>query len=75
MQKAAYKQDFYKTLGQTLKTKRKERGLTQGEISDLLGLERSLYCRYEGGKTCIPLYDLYCLSKFYKTTIEMLLGV
>ena len=73
--KPTYEKNFYKNLGKSLKAKRKERGLTQEEISEILCLDRSQYSRYEGGKASIPLYDLYCLARFYKTSIEMLVEV
>ena len=72
--KPTYEKNFYKKIGKTLKAKRKEHRLTQEEVSEILCLDRSQYSRYEGGKSSIPLYDLYCLAKFYQTSMEMLLG-
>lgn len=72
--KPTYEKIFYINLGKMLKEERMKHNLTQEEVSEILCLDRSQYSRYEGGKSSIPLYDLYCLAKFYQISIELLLG-
>ena len=72
--KPTYEKNFYINLGKTLKEERMKHNLTQEEVSSILCRDRSQYSRYEGGISSIPLYDLYCLAKFYQVSIELLLG-
>lgn len=56
-----------------LKLLREERGITQQEAADAIGLERSLYARYEYGTRIPPIVNLIKLSKFYGVTTDYLL--
>lgn len=46
-----------KIFANTVKARRKELGLTQIEVEDLLGKKRSYYCGLENGKEPIPRDD------------------
>lgn len=48
--------EFCEQLGNKLKIKRKQNGLTQGQLSDLTGLPRVTIHRYEDGTMCPTLY-------------------
>lgn len=49
----AYKTNDEKLIGKNLKKLRKERGLTQAKMAELLGYERTVYCKWENG-TKVP---------------------
>lgn len=55
-------------LGKRLKELRTSAGLTQQNVADILGIDRSAYTLYETGKntppvhTCIKLSDMYCIT-------------
>lgn len=60
--------------GYRLKECRVERGLTQQEVADALGISRVNYTRYETGARDVPLDVLIDLASFYKCTTDELLG-
>ena len=60
-------------LAQNLKSKRKELGLTQQLMSDLLNIERSTYAYYETGKTMPSLDTLEKISAVFNCSIEELI--
>jgi transcriptional regulator with XRE-family HTH domain len=60
---------------QRLKELRKERGLTQGELSKLSGISFPTISRYEGGKRDEPkLTILKTLANYFDVTIDYLAG-
>jgi len=61
------------SLARNLKLKRKQLGLTQQLMSDLLNLERSTYAYYETGKTSPSLETLSKLAAMFDCSIEDLL--
>ena len=63
------------TLANNLKIKRRQLGLTQQLISNLLNLERSTYAYYETGKTTPSVETLAKLSELFDCSIEELLTV
>lgn len=60
-------------LANNIKVKRKQMGLTQQIMSNLLNLERSTYAYYETGKTSPSLETLAKLAELFGCTIEELL--
>lgn len=57
-----------------LKECRDERGMTQQEVADGIGIPRVNYTRYETGAREIPLDVLIKLARFYKCSTDELLG-
>lgn len=57
-------------LAENLKNIRKEHKLTQQEIANVLGLDRSTYAFYETGKTTPSVNTLYKLAEIYNVSIE-----
>lgn len=49
--------------------------LTQQDIADLLSIARSTYSQYELGKRKIPTEHVIALSKFYRVSVDFLLGL
>lgn len=52
-----------------LRILRKQSGMTQQQVADVLRIDRSTYCNYENGKRDIGLGTVHKLSKFYKVPI------
>ena len=48
-------------------------GVTQNQIADLLGVERSSYAKYEGGTVDPPLDVLYKISLICRVTADELI--
>ena len=51
---------------------RKELNITQQQIADILGIERSAYSYYETGKSQPPMEKLIMLSKIFNCTLDEL---
>lgn len=62
-----------RALGYVLRKHRKHHSLTQQKISDMLGIERSTYAKYETGRK--PEIDILIkLAEFYGMTVDELLA-
>lgn len=57
-----------------LQTLRKQKGLTQGEISDIIGVKLSTYQKYERDVIFPPYDTLIRIADFYGVTTDYLLG-
>lgn len=53
---------------------RKERGLSQGDIAEVLGITRQQYQLYESGKREIWLHQMIQLADFYGVTMDYIVG-
>ncbi len=62
-------------LGKRLKELREERGLTQKEVADALGIHSVTYLHYEKEQREPPLSLLADMAKFYGETVDYLLGL
>lgn len=61
--------------GNTLKTLRIKNDMTQSQLSQKLGLTKSVISAYENGLR-MPLYDvLIAIAKLFKVTTDYLLGI
>ncbi len=58
---------------QRLKTLRKERGLTQQELADRMGLKRAALGAYEEGRAEPRLINVVALAEFFGVTVDALL--
>ena len=54
---------------------REDRDLTQQQVAEYLMCDQSLYSKYERGERDIPLNIMIKLAKFYKTSIDYLVGL
>ena len=57
-----------------LKILRINAGLKQTDIADILGIQQTVYSRYERGCQTIPLHFLVKLADFYNTSTDYLLN-
>lgn len=54
---------------------REDNDLTQSQIAKLLGCTQQTYSRYETGEITIDINSLIKLAKFYRTSIDYLVGL
>ncbi len=54
---------------------REDKDLTQKDLAELLSIAQTTYSDYELGKLNIPISVLIHLAKYYKTSIDYLLGL
>ena len=57
-----------------LRTLRLSAGLKQTEIADILGIQQTVYSRYERGFQTIPLHFLIKLADFYNSSTDYILN-
>lgn len=57
-----------------LKVIRKQNGLSQQQLADVLGVSRSAYCGYETGRRTPDFSSIVKLSEFYKLPLENFIG-
>lgn len=58
-----------------LRDLREDRDLTQKELADVLGVHQTTYSSYEIGKLCLTSDVLVKLAKYYKVSIDYLVGI
>lgn len=68
-------QTFFEELGLRIATLRKERGLTQVQLADLLGCSQQRVVSLEKGRRRVPVTDLPVLSKALAISVEELIGL
>ena len=61
-------------VAQRLKTARQACKLTQNQVAEILGVDRSAYTYYETGKTSPSLTNLVRLASIFKVEVSWLLG-
>ncbi|MBQ9953096.1 MAG: helix-turn-helix transcriptional regulator [Clostridia bacterium] len=58
-----------------LKELREDSDITQKYLADLLHIKQNTYSQYENGQRQPPLEVLISLAKFYKVTLDYLVGI
>ena len=53
---------------------REDRDLNQTQVAKMLGMSQTGYSKYETGENDIPTTVLIQLARYYKTSIDYLLG-
>lgn len=59
---------------QRLRDLREDKDMTQKQISAVLGIQQTVYSRYERGFQTIPVEHLLKLADFYDTSTDYILG-
>jgi transcriptional regulator with XRE-family HTH domain len=54
---------------------REDADLTQSDVAKLLNIRQNTYSQYENGQRQIPIPMLIALAKYYKTSVDYLLGL
>ncbi|MBE6546503.1 MAG: helix-turn-helix transcriptional regulator [Ruminococcaceae bacterium] len=54
---------------------REDSDLTQQQIADYLHVKQNTYSQYESERRQIPLEILIALARYYKTSVDYLLGL
>lgn len=58
-----------------LRELRKERGLSQRALAELLHISQSAYSRYERGQRDPMIETVYTLARFYHVSVDYLVGI
>ena len=66
---------FLHGLGQRMLELRKEQGLTQGQLAELLGISQQLVAFYEKGQRRVPIELLPEVARLLGVSVEELLGL
>ena len=67
-------ESFFKELGTRIAQARKERGITQVQLSATLGIAQQTLAHYEGGRLRLPASLLPVLARELDVPVEALLG-
>lgn len=63
-------EELRKNIRENLKLLRKEKGLTQSQVGDLVGKKETTIASWEQGLSLPDLQTLYRLSIYYRKTME-----
>ncbi len=66
--------DFESQLGKNLREWREGAGLTQLKLSELTGINQSMFSRWESGENLPSIRDLITLADFYHISLDELVG-
>ena len=58
-----------------IKDFREDNDITQREIAEYLHIRQNTYSQYENGHRQLPLEYLIALARFYKTSVDYILGL
>lgn len=58
-----------------LRDLREDKDMKQVEIAEILGIQQTVYSRYERGFQNIPIEFLIALAEFYNTSTDYILGL
>jgi transcriptional regulator with XRE-family HTH domain len=64
---------IYKRLGVAVLARRKRRGLSQGQLGNIVGLTRSSVANIEAGRQRVLLHDVYAFCGAFDVTPQTLL--
>ncbi len=59
---------------QRLRDMREDADMTQAQLAALLGIQQTVYSRYERGFQTIPLEHLIALADYYQVSLDFLTG-
>jgi len=67
--------DFFKQLGQRITCLRKERGLTQAQLAEMVNVKQQVIASYEVGRRRVPVSLISPLATTLGVSVEDLLGI
>ncbi len=59
---------------QRLRDLREDKDLKQVQVAEILGIQQTVYSRYERGYQTIPVEHLLALADFYNVSTDYILG-
>ena len=59
---------------QRIRDMREDSDMTQTQVADYLGIQQTVYSRYERGAQTIPLEHLIRLAELYNVSLDFLIG-
>lgn len=57
-----------------LRDMREDHDMTQAQVAEVLGIQQTVYSRYERGFQTIPLEHLIALADLYQVSLDYLVG-
>lgn len=60
---------------QRIRDLREDNDILQKDIAKVLGISQQYYSEYEKGNRAIPIIHLITLAKYYKTSIDYIVGL
>ena len=60
---------------QRIRDLREDNDILQKDIAKVLGISQQYYSEYEKGNRAIPVIHLITLAKYYKTSIDYIVGL
>lgn len=60
---------------QRIRDLREDNDILQKDIAKVLGISQQYYSEYEKGNRAIPIMHLITLAKYYKTSIDYIVGL
>lgn len=66
---------FFEDLGERIVSRRKELGMTQTELGDLIGVTQQVIASYETARRQIPAWRVTELAKALEIPLEVLMGL
>ena len=70
----SHDEQFFKAMGIRISQARKEKGLTQQQVADQLGIAQQTYAHYEVGNVRVPASTLPLLGQMFGLTPNDLMG-
>ncbi len=66
---------FFQTLGKRIAQQRKEAGLTQVQLAEMLGISQQHMASFEAGRRKVSASDIPLLAKLFGMTTDQLMGI
>jgi transcriptional regulator with XRE-family HTH domain len=67
-------QAFFRSFGERLAKLRRDRGLTQTQLGDVLGVSQQQVVAFEKGRRRVPISSLPALARLLEVSVEELVG-
>ncbi len=62
-------------VGNRIKESRKQKGLTQKEVANILNMTQQQYSRFENGVFELDYENLIAISKLYEVSLDYIFGI
>lgn len=62
-------------IAKRLRELREDRDYTQEQVAEMLGIQQTVYSRYENEKNELPIHHLHSLCLLYKVSADYIIGL